>query len=71
MAALLRLNSTFSIDADGARGYLQEHGWPSGVQDVCIRNMQRVPLRYVMVDDSGSMAAQDGHRMVIKKGKQK
>ena len=61
----------FSIDEDSTRAFLKQNGWPSGIQDVCIKNLRVVPLRFMIVDDSGSMAAEDGHKIIYKKGKKK
>lgn len=52
------------IDEEGARRYLRAHSWPAGLQEALLRGLQRVPLRFMLVDDSGSMAIEDGHRVV-------
>lgn len=54
------------IDTDGARDFLKRHEWPTGIQNVCIQNMAKIPVRFMIIDDSGSMAAKDGHRRRVK-----
>ena len=51
-------------NVDGARGYLQSHDWPLGMQNALINTSQKFPIRYFIVDDSGSMASSDGTRVV-------
>lgn len=38
--------------------------WPRGLQEVGLRNMQKFPIRFMVIDDSGSMGASDGHRLI-------
>ena len=54
------------INEEAARAYLKEHKWPSGIQNVCLSQLQKIPYRFMIVDDSGSMAANDGHKLTIK-----
>ena len=44
-----------------AREFLNMHKWPGGLQDTFIRNLEKIPVRYIIADDSGSMVASDGH----------
>lgn len=53
-----------TIDEDSTRRYLTKHNWPSSLQNVFIKGCQRFPVRYFIVDDSGSMAKNDGHRRI-------
>lgn len=55
------------INEYGAREYMRNYHWPTGIQDVCIQNMYKIPHRFMIIDDSGSMAALDGHRSIKKK----
>jgi hypothetical protein len=50
------------IDDNGTREYLTKAEWPTGIQNVCIESMAKIPYRFMIIDDSGSMAARDGHR---------
>jgi hypothetical protein len=59
------------IDEKGARGYLQEFNWPSGLADALILNVNKIPIRFVLVDDSGSMCKNDGLRIVGKQNNTK
>ena len=49
------------INESGLVKYLQSLQWPAGLVRTFINNLRRVPLRYFIVDDSGSMQTQDGH----------
>eukprot|EP01039_Chlorochromonas_danica_P008794 gene8794-9698_t len=51
------------IDA-GAREFLTAARWPTGLQDTFLRNLTKVPIRFFICDDSGSMCANDGHRLL-------
>jgi len=53
-----------SFDEGACRRYLFEHGWPLGLQSALIGSLQKVPIRYVICDDSGSMMATDGNKVV-------
>lgn len=56
-----------SFNEGGAREFLSSsdfgNNWPRGLQDTFIRSITKVPIRYFIVDDSGSMAASDGHKL--------
>ena len=53
-----------SFDEGACRRYLFEHGWPLGLQSALIGSVQKVPIRYVICDDSGSMMTTDGNKVV-------
>lgn len=53
-----------AINEAGAREYLTACRWPVGLQDTLIKNLQKIPIRYFICDDSGSMCANDGHKLV-------
>lgn len=61
----LRLNPN-SIAADK---YLSQFNWPSGLKETVYKSCKKLPLRFFIVDDSGSMIAADGRRLV-KQGNQ-
>lgn len=44
--------------------FLNEHQWPRGLQDNLIRSLDRLPIRFMIVDDSGSMSLPDGNKIV-------
>ena len=41
---------------DGAREFLSSLDWPRGLQDIFIRNIKRIPIRFFVCDDSGSVS---------------
>ena len=53
----------------GAREFLQGQGFPQGLQDSFIETLVKIPLRFFILDDSGSMAMNDGKRIVVSNGK--
>ena len=52
------------LNESGAKQFLTEHHWPKGLQETCIKQMKSLPIRYVILDDSGSMSVSDGARLV-------
>lgn len=52
------------VNEAGARAFLTQHKWPVGLQDTFLENLKNMPIRYFICDDSGSMVAADGHRLV-------
>ena len=48
----------------GCKRFLSEHGWPSGVQEALLKSVKKLPLRYFICDDSGSMLTNDGHKVI-------
>lgn len=44
---------TFNINEASARDYLMSHNWPLGLQDTLIKNLQTIPIRFFICDDSG------------------
>jgi hypothetical protein len=44
------------FDEKGARAYLTEHHWPAGLQDEFVRGLEQCPMRYFIIDDSGTSA---------------
>ncbi len=44
--------------------YLSPLGWPRGLQRTVLTSCQTCPLRFFIIDDSGSMCANDGHQLV-------
>jgi hypothetical protein len=52
------------INEAGAREFLTANNWPAGLQDTFVENLKRIPIRFFICDDSGSMIASDGHKLV-------
>lgn len=44
--------------------YLTNADWPVGLQDSLIKSVVKFPMRFFILDDSGSMLTNDGHRVV-------
>jgi hypothetical protein len=42
------------------REFLTEKKWPENMQNVFIQNLNSVPVRFFICDDSGSMGTDDG-----------
>ena len=40
------------------------NNWPIGLQNIFLRNLDKIALRYFIIDDSGSMCASDGHKYI-------
>ena len=38
--------------------------WPAGLQEALIKSVLKIPIRYFVIDDSGSMLSNDGTRRV-------
>ena len=53
-----------SINEDGARHYLAQHGFTEGMINGFLRNAMQVPIRFFICDDSGSMYENDGWHLV-------
>lgn len=56
-----------SFNEAAARSFLTRNNWPSGLQQTFIDSVTRCPMRYMIVDDSGSMATEDGNRRISNK----
>lgn len=50
------------------REFLTEKQWPESLQSTFIKNIEQVPLRFFICDDSGSMAIEDGTIVISYKG---
>lgn len=48
----------------GCREFLTRHLWPTGLKEAIIKSCRKLPLRFFIVDDSGSMILNDGRRLV-------
>jgi hypothetical protein len=52
------------IDEGAAREFLNLKKWPLGLQNFLLKSITSMPYRFFICDDSGSMAENDGMRMV-------
>ena len=52
------------LDEEAARRFLGSHSWPAGLQETLLRGLRAAPLRFFLLDDSGSMVIEDGHRVL-------
>lgn len=46
---------TNDVNEAGAREFLTSYRWPPGLQDTFIRNLKKIPMRFFICDDSGSV----------------
>ena len=47
-------------NAINAQEYLNLLSWPPALQDAFMKALEKLPIRYFICDDSGSMSATDG-----------
>lgn len=59
-----RSRDRMNVNADGACQYLKEYQWPAGLQQALLAQMTRMPIRFVILDDSGSMSISDGAKLL-------
>ena len=52
------------FDARACRNFLQKYGWPEGLQEAMVKSCLKMPVRFFITDDSGSMLTNDGNRIV-------
>ena len=45
------------------REYLNTKNWPKGLINFVLKSVKKVPYRFIICDDSGSMATNDGKRI--------
>ncbi len=51
---------------EAARQFLTSRKWPAGFQTLLLNQLtEKVPIRFFICDDSGSMAENDGTRLAI------
>lgn len=58
------VKNTFSngVNEENAKKYLSSHHWPSGLQDSILKNCAKIPIRFIIIDDSGSMSTAGKYR---------
>lgn len=54
---------------EAGKSFLTKNGWPSGLQEAVIKSCRKIPVRFYIVDDSGSMISNDGRRVMTHGGK--
>eukprot|EP01040_Poterioochromonas_malhamensis_P013673 gene13673-15070_t len=59
---LLKINHN-KINIPGIKQYLTSCKWPAGLQETLILNLLKMPVRFFICDDSGSMNTDDDHRL--------
>ena len=58
---------TKTLDEPKGKAYFELNSWPQGLQAALIKTCKKIPIRFFIVDDSGSMTINDGRR-VLKAG---
>jgi hypothetical protein len=53
----------FEANQVAAREYLNTKNWPKGLINFVLKSVKKVPYRFFICDDSGSMATNDGKRI--------
>ena len=58
MAAFNNISDLLSTlpNEEGAREFLSSLDWPRGLQQIFIRNLKKIPIRFFLCDDSGSVS---------------
>lgn len=68
---LIQLTTLPDPDESGAREFLSRENWPTGLQELFIKGCNTSPIRFIIVDDSGSMTANDGRMLIVNNSKMK
>lgn len=50
--------------AENGKAFLRRYHWPEGLQMELLHSCRKIPLRFYVVDDSGSMISDDGRRVI-------
>lgn len=45
--------------------FLTTHKWSNGLISTIMHNCRAIPMRFIIVDDSGSMNTSDGRRIIV------
>lgn len=61
----IELSVFMTVNEQAAREYLSAHNWPAGLQECFLDTINEFPLRFFICDDSGSMATNDGSRIIV------
>ena len=65
----LQLFGKEPINVTGTREFLRLHAWPIGLQDALLKGLNKIPIRFIICDDSGSMTTPDGMKFEVVNGK--
>lgn len=52
------------VDEVGVRNFLMSHSWPNGLQNALVNTLKKMPIRYFICDDSGSMTYSGGMKLI-------
>jgi hypothetical protein len=52
------------LDEAGGKDYLSAFGWPEALQENFLKSVKEYPIRFMIIDNSGSMATGDGKRIM-------
>lgn len=63
--ALIRSISREPI-AEAMKDFLKEFTWPIGLQNAFVESCKQIPIRFLIIDDSGSMLTNDGKKLMGK-----
>lgn len=65
-ALIKEVTGTFDrpVDAPNAKKFLGYHNWCKGMQNALVQNCKKIPIRFFIIDDSGSMITNDGNRIL-------
>ena len=55
-------------DEEHTRKFLNSYHWPSGLIESFLLTVEKVPIRFFIIDDSGSMNTNDGLKLIGKEG---
>ena len=47
---------TITPNEDGANEFLHSQDWPLGLMQELLRNQKKIPIRFIIYDDSGSVS---------------
>lgn len=59
------LDERLGLNSESARDFLGQHSWPEGLQTTLINNLRAIPIRFFIIDNSGSMIIHDGNRVGV------
>ena len=59
-----------AVEEVDIRNFLSSHSWPEGLQNALVNTLKKMPIRYFICDDSGSMTYSGGMKLANSNGKQ-
>ena len=59
------------VHNETTREYLSRFNWPTGLQDTLIHTVKDIPIRYFIIDNSGSMIINDAQKVVTQPNQRK